>query len=217
LVKSGADRDRTGDPLLAKQVLSQLSYRPEGATKLQVSRFRSAPQVGRVQRCVQECRAFMLSFPATFINVPTILQFDDIPLVSVVREEALGFTTEIPIYHSDGTYLAKVRGTRVYATEQGKKVGVDIKQFPGSGFAQSRAEPRSRSIKARAIRFATQAELFTPDGYFVRVADAPKPELFNATGEALEVGGFTLEGNVFQGCRIGVWLRSDGSLAIGVA
>ena len=26
---SGADRDRTGDPLLAKQVLSQLSYRPD--------------------------------------------------------------------------------------------------------------------------------------------------------------------------------------------
>jgi hypothetical protein len=33
---SGADRDRTGDPLLAKQVLSQLSYRPEvtGAANL---------------------------------------------------------------------------------------------------------------------------------------------------------------------------------------
>jgi hypothetical protein len=26
---NGADRDRTGDPLLAKQVLSQLSYRPD--------------------------------------------------------------------------------------------------------------------------------------------------------------------------------------------
>jgi hypothetical protein len=26
----GADRDRTGDPLLAKQVLSQLSYSPTG-------------------------------------------------------------------------------------------------------------------------------------------------------------------------------------------
>ena len=25
----GADRDRTGDPLLAKQVLSQLSYSPK--------------------------------------------------------------------------------------------------------------------------------------------------------------------------------------------
>ena len=27
-VDGGADRDRTGDPLLAKQVLSQLSYSP---------------------------------------------------------------------------------------------------------------------------------------------------------------------------------------------
>jgi hypothetical protein len=62
---SGADRDRTGDPLLAKQVLSQLSYRPEGTTSLQVSRFCCAPQVGRVQRCVQERGAFTPSFPAT--------------------------------------------------------------------------------------------------------------------------------------------------------
>jgi hypothetical protein len=30
----GADRDRTGDPLLAKQVLSQLSYSPELAASL---------------------------------------------------------------------------------------------------------------------------------------------------------------------------------------
>ena len=29
LVVGGADRDRTGDPLLAKQVLSQLSYSPK--------------------------------------------------------------------------------------------------------------------------------------------------------------------------------------------
>ena len=28
-IHSGADRDRTGDPLVANQVLSQLSYRPE--------------------------------------------------------------------------------------------------------------------------------------------------------------------------------------------
>jgi hypothetical protein len=28
LIVNGADRDRTGDPLVANQVLSQLSYRP---------------------------------------------------------------------------------------------------------------------------------------------------------------------------------------------
>ena len=31
----GADRDRTGDPLLAKQVLSQLSYSPKLAASFQ--------------------------------------------------------------------------------------------------------------------------------------------------------------------------------------
>ena len=34
---SGADRDRTGDPLVANQVLSQLSYRPEGETREELS------------------------------------------------------------------------------------------------------------------------------------------------------------------------------------
>ena len=35
----GASRDRTGDPLLAKQVLSQLSYRPEATTRLKLAAF----------------------------------------------------------------------------------------------------------------------------------------------------------------------------------
>jgi hypothetical protein len=33
----GADRDRTDDPLLAKQVLSQLSYSPDSEVRLQMS------------------------------------------------------------------------------------------------------------------------------------------------------------------------------------
>jgi len=60
-----------------------------------------------------------------FIEVPIILQYDDTPLVSIVREQELGFTTEIPIYHEDGTYLAKVKGTRVYATKDGEKSGIN--------------------------------------------------------------------------------------------
>jgi hypothetical protein len=35
--KDGADRDRTGDPLLAKQVLSQLSYRPMCAAAMKIA------------------------------------------------------------------------------------------------------------------------------------------------------------------------------------
>jgi hypothetical protein len=46
-IPSGADRDRTGDPLVANQVLSQLSYRPESETSTQVSRFACPSQEAR--------------------------------------------------------------------------------------------------------------------------------------------------------------------------
>ena len=61
-----------------------------------------------------------------FINVPIILQYDDTPLISILKEQSLGFTTEIPIYHPDGTYLAKVNGTRIFATEDGNKAGLEL-------------------------------------------------------------------------------------------
>jgi len=59
-----------------------------------------------------------------FIDVPIILQFDDTPLISIVKKQYLGYTTQIPIYHPDGTYLAKVNGTRIYPTKDGENVGL---------------------------------------------------------------------------------------------
>ena len=152
----------------------------------------------------------------TFVNVPTILQFDEAPLVSVVREAALGFTTEIPLYHADGTYLAKVRGTRVYATGDGEAVGVEIRQLPDMWVCtvQGRTAFEVRHQPGEAFRI--QAELHTPTGYLVKVAEAPMPQLFSASGQSLQVGGITMVGNLFSNCRIGVWLRSNGSVAIGV-
>lgn len=66
----------------------------------------------------------------TFINVPTVLKYEDTPLIEVIKEQNLGFTTQIPIYHSDGTYLAKVKGNRVYPTEAGKKANLEIRDTP---------------------------------------------------------------------------------------
>jgi len=65
--------------------------------------------------------------------------------------------------------------------------------------------------------FRTSADLYTPGGYFVRVSDSPTPGLIAASGEALHVRGVTMEGNVFHNCRIGIWLRSNGSMSIGVS
>ncbi len=153
----------------------------------------------------------------TFINVPTILQFDDTPLISVVREQALGFTTEIPIYHSDGTYLAKVRGNRVYATDDGRKAGVTISQRPQLWVCEVGGRTAFEIHQQAGDAFRTTAELYTPTGYFVRAGDAPMPQLITATGSALQVGGVMMMGNLFSNLRIGVWLHSNGTVAIGVS
>ena len=53
----GADRDRTGDPLLAKQVLSQLSYRPEVSTREELNILSRRPERASVQeKCVNWTR-----------------------------------------------------------------------------------------------------------------------------------------------------------------
>lgn len=57
----------------------------------------------------------------TYIRVPTILQFDDTPPIEEVNAKTEGFTARIPIYHSDGTYLAKVVGSRIVLTDAGMK------------------------------------------------------------------------------------------------
>lgn len=59
-----------------------------------------------------------------FINIPVILKYEDTNLIEIINEQGIGFTSQIPIYHSDGTYLAKVKVNRVFPTEVGKKAGV---------------------------------------------------------------------------------------------
>lgn len=152
----------------------------------------------------------------TFVNVPIILQFDDTPLISVVKEQDLGYTSEIPVYHSDGTYLAKVRGTRVYATNEGKAAKVEIIQRPEVWVCTVEGRTAFEIHQQPGDAFRTHAELYTPNGYFVKVSDAPKPEVVSASGETLQVGGITMIGNLFSNLGIGVLGRSDGTVLIGV-
>ena len=150
-----------------------------------------------------------------FVNVPIILQFDDTPLISIVREEALGYTTEIPIYHADGTYLAKVRGTRIFATEVGKKAGLEMRYPKNMTVCELNGRPVFEIFHESGDAFRTHAELHTPTGCFVKSHDAPLPEVISASGNALRIGGIHMSNNLFSGCRIGIWLKSDGSCAIG--
>ncbi|MHB1011988.1 MAG: hypothetical protein ACYC37_03665 [Desulfobacteria bacterium] len=154
-----------------------------------------------------------------FINVPVILQFDETPLISIVREEILGFTTEIPIFHADGTYLAKVRGTRIFPTKDGEKSGLEITHRPQITVCTIGKRTVFEIFHEKGDAFRTKAELYTPNGCFVRAADTPIQEFVSASGQAqaLKVGGIVMIRCVIQDKRIGVWLRSNGSCAIGVS
>ena len=150
-----------------------------------------------------------------FKDVPTILQFDDTPLISVVRVEGLGFTTEIPIYHADGTYLAKVNGTRIFPTEDGKKAGIVIRSLPDATVCEMAGKTVFEVAHQKGDAFRLQAELSTPSGFFVKTVDSPALALFDSSGEELRIGGFSISGSTVQGFRIGVWMKSDGSVAFG--
>ena len=152
----------------------------------------------------------------TFINVPIILKYEDTPLIEVIKEQNIGFTTQIPIYHSDGTYLAKVTGNRVYPTEAGKKANIEIRDTPGKFICSLEKKVMFELSHGVGEAFKAHAELYAPDGFFVKCSDDPKPELFDLTGNAIKVGGVTMIGNVFQNLSVGIWLRKDGSCAIGV-
>jgi hypothetical protein len=151
----------------------------------------------------------------TFINVPTILQFDDTPLISIVKEENLGFTSEIPIFHADGTYLAKVRGTRVFSTEAGKKAGLVMRNLPNLTACELNGRTLFEIAHQKGDAFRAQAELYTPTGYFIKSTEADLPSLLKSDGTALNVGGIKMTNCSFSGARIGVWIKSNGSIGIG--
>jgi hypothetical protein len=52
----GRDRDRTGDPLLAKQVLSQLSYTPTAGTTFDSKVFAVARKLRKLAFYTSLCR-----------------------------------------------------------------------------------------------------------------------------------------------------------------
>jgi len=153
-----------------------------------------------------------------FIDVPTILQYDDTPLIEVVRVQPAGYTLQIPIYRSDGTCIAKAVGSRLFATEEGKAAGLSLRFPKNRTVCELDGKTLFEIHRHGAAALSTCAELYTPDGAFVRCAPDLLPRLFVGGSEkALQVGGIVMSNNIFQGLRIGVWVKSDGSVSIGVA
>ena len=149
-----------------------------------------------------------------FINCPVILQFDDDPLIEIVRIQNIGFSTSIPIYHSDGTYLARVIGSQMHMTPEGKKAGVELAHPQGMTVCTMGNQTLFEITRTEAAALKTAAELYTRTGYFVKSVNT-SPSLLRPNGEPLQIHGITMHSNTISGCRVGVWVQSNGSVSIG--
>ncbi len=152
-----------------------------------------------------------------FINVPIIFQYEDTPLIVIVKEQSLGYTSSIPIYDSAGTCLAKINGTRIFPTAEGKTVDIQIEKRSLLTICKIGSRTAFEIHHQPGDAFRIVAELYAPDGYFVKFEEQPQPKLLDASGNAIKVGGVTMIGNTIENLRIGVWLKKDGSCLIGVS
>ena len=147
----------------------------------------------------------------TFIRTPIVLQYEDTPLIQVVKHQEAGYTTEIPIYHSDGTYLAKAVGSQLYPTPQGRQAGVILEHPDRMTVCKLGSRVLFEISRTEAAALKTTAELHAPDGYFIKYADGvPQPLLFNATGNYLNIGTNVMMNCTFSDCQIGIWIHRDG-------
>jgi hypothetical protein len=103
-----------------------------------------------------------------FTGVPTILKCDDTPLIEFVKEEDAGFTTQIAIYHKDGTYLAKVKGSQLHLTEAGQAAGLRLRHPGLLTVCELGTDTLFELRRDDAAALKLRAELYTPTGGFMK-------------------------------------------------
>jgi hypothetical protein len=167
-----------------------------------------------IERLVYQSSPIVTLATNRFINVPIVFQYESTPMIEVIKEAELGYTSSIPIYNQDGTYLAKVKGTRIFSTEAGSKAGLVIQKYSDRTVCKMEKKVLFEIFHQAGDAFKIYAELHTPDGFFVKFEDDPLPKLIDISGGMIKVGGTIFGGNTFENLRIGIWLKKDGSCAI---
>src|SRR5665647_2388524 len=97
----------------------------------------------------------------TFVNVPVILKYEDIDLISVIKGETVEYTTKIPIFHADGTHLADAKGSRLFKTPEGEKAGLKIDKYPNLWVGIMDGKTIFEIKQQAPDSFKTTAELYT--------------------------------------------------------
>ncbi|HET6428663.1 MAG TPA: hypothetical protein VFJ30_09660 [Phycisphaerae bacterium] len=150
-----------------------------------------------------------------FIDVPVVLQYEDTPLIQVMREVKLGYQIKIPIFHNDGTKLAVVKGNQIYRTEAGKKAGVELRRPAGKTVCELAGRPVFEIARAEAAALKTQAELYTPDGAFVRCTNTDVlGHVLSDQRKPLTIGDVAMMNMSIADSPIGILVRRTGRIQL---
>lgn len=149
-----------------------------------------------------------------FTNVPVILQYDETPLIEVVGGVQAAFTAQFSIYNKDGVYLARVKGSQMYLTEDGKKADLKLHHPDLCTVCELDGKTLFEVRRTAAAALKAEAELFTPDGRFLKGDDGAPTALVLTSGDTLKLGSFVFDNCSFNGLRIAVLIRSDGTTAM---
>jgi len=153
----------------------------------------------------------------TFIDVPIILQYDDKPLITVANHEKADFITQFEIYNKDGVYIAKVKGTQIYLTDEGKRVNIKMKHPNKMTICELDNQTLFEIHRKGPASLKLEAELYTPDGRFMKKDSNGIPSsLLNNNGDIIKLGKTIAINCKFVRCDIGLHITSNGKRAAGI-
>jgi hypothetical protein len=158
----------------------------------------------------------------TFRNVPTIIQFEDTPLMQVGKFVKAGYTTKFHIFHSDGTDLAVVKGAQIYQTAAGKLAKIRVRYENYLTVCELEGRPLFELRRQSAAALSGWAELYAPEGVLIKTADADIPGFISANGNialhSTKKGGTMLGDFVCENIPIALRYTAKGvSVGIGTA
>lgn len=144
--------------------------------------------------------------------MPIILLYDDIPMIQVVREAHAGYKVEIPIYHNDGAYLAKVVGPRLVTTPAGDKAGLSLRHPDKMDVCEMNGETVFEIRRAASLCQALHADRCLPGDFRPNLEGyALDPE---QKKQGWHINSAYLQGNICFDQPVGIRAYSDGRVSL---
>lgn len=125
-----------------------------------------------------------------FINVPVVLQVDDVPLIEIIKNNEISWTTRFSLYHSDGAKLAEVVGTRLFLTHAGEKAGVEMQFRSRLTCCALGDKILFEVLRTAAASLVITAELYSPTGVLVRSTGEVPFATYAQDGPLIAKSGF---------------------------